>query len=402
MRAETKRILIITGEASGDLHGAYLAQALKALNPNVSILGVGGARMRAAGLRLLDGIAQLDVIGLIGPRALGALVRRVLALRRCLRREVFDLVVLIDQPGLNFHFARVAKRMGSRVVYYVAPQLWAWRPGRMKWMQRRVDHAVVILPFEEKLYRQAAVPCTFVGHPLLDEMAYTYDRGRLRSTYSLPPQGLVLGLLPGSRMGEIRALLPLMLGAVQNLAPGIGPLSIILAVAETVDRDEIKRLCDQAGVDVRQITGDPTGVMAASDLLFVASGTATLQAAIIGTPMVIVYKMPWMGYLIARLLSGTSAAMAARRLCWPDTPTMSCIGLPNLIAGRPFIAELIQTQATPERLAAEARRILNDDGYRENMRSEMAKVRSHLGAPGASRRAANVILNVLMSHEART
>jgi lipid-A-disaccharide synthase len=401
MRAETKRILIITGEASGDLHGAHLAQAIKALNPNVSILGVGGARMRAAGVRLLDGIAQLDVIGLIGPRALGVLARRVLALRRCLRREAFDLVVLIDQPGLNFHFARVAKRMGSRVVYYITPQLWAWRPGRMKWMQRRVDHAVVILPFEEELYRQAAVPCTFVGHPLMDDMAPSYDRDRIRAAYSLQRHERVLGLLPGSRKGEVRALLPLMLKAVQDLMRDSGPLSILLAVAETVDRDEIKCVCDEAGVDVRQITGDPTGVMAASDLLFVASGTATLQAAIIGTPMVIVYKMPWPGYLVARLLLGTSASRAVRHSCWPNMPTF-CIGLPNLIAGRPFIAELIQTQATPERLAAEARRILNDDGYRENMRSEMAKVRSHLGAPGASRRAANVILNVLMSHEGRT
>ena len=178
-------------------------------------------------------------------------------------------------------------------------------------------------------------------------------------------------------------------------------MSILLAVAETVDRDEIKCVCDKAGVDVRQITRDPTGVMAASDLLFVASGTATLQAAIIGTPMVIVYKMPWPGYLVARLLLGTSASRAVRHSCWPNMPTF-CIGLPNLIAGRPFIAELIQTQATPERLAAEARRILNDDGYRENMRSEMAKMRSRLGAPGASRRAADAILKVLMSQEART
>ena len=395
MGAETKRILIITGEASGDLHGAHLAQALTALDPSLSIWGVGGARMRAAGVRVLDGIAQLDVIGLIGPRAFGVLARRVLALRCCLRREAFDLVVLIDQPGLNFHFARIAKSIGSRVVYYIAPQLWAWRPGRMNWMRRRVDHALVILPFEEELYRQAAVPCTFVGHPLLDEMAPNYDRDRIRATYSLPPQGLVLGLLPGSRMGEIRALLPLMLGAVQKLAPAIGPSNIILAVAETVDRDEIKRLCDQAGVDVRQITGDPTGVMAASDLLFVASGTATLQAAIIGTPMVIVYKMPWMGYLIARLLSGTSAAMAARRICWPDTPTMACIGLPNLIAGRQFIPELIQEQATPTSLAEEAKRILGNASCRERMRAEMFRVRMLLGSPGASARAAAVVLEQL-------
>ena len=395
---KTKRILIITGEASGDLHGAHLAQALKDLDPRLSIVGVGGARMRAAGVHLLDGIPQVDIIGLVGPSALRVLASRVLALRRFLRREPLDLVVLIDQPGLNFHFARVAKEAGRRVVYYIAPQLWAWRPHRMKWMQRRVDHAVVILPFEEELYRQAGVPCTFVGHPLLDEMAPSYDRDRNRAAYSLQHHERVLGLLPGSRRGEVRALLPLMLKAAQDLGRDSGPLSIILAVAETVDRDEVKRICDEAGVDVRQITGDPNGVMSASDLLFVASGTATLQAAIIGTPMVIVYKMPWLGYLIARLLSGTSAARAVRRRCWPNMPTF-CIGLPNLIAGHPFIPELIQTQATPERLAAEARQILTDDSYRDNMRAEMARVRSRLGAPGASKRAASVILKVLTSQE---
>jgi lipid-A-disaccharide synthase len=398
---ETKRILIITGEASGDLHGAHLAQALQALDPSVSIVGVGGARMRAAGVQLLEGIPQVDVIGLIGPRALRVLASRVLALRRFLRREPLDLVVLIDQPGLNFHFARVAKRAGRRVVYYITPQLWAWRPRRMKWMQRRVDHAVVILPFEEELYRHAGVPCTFVGHPLMDDMAPSYDRDRIRAAYSLQRHERVLGLLPGSRKGEVRALLPLMLKAAQDLMRDNGPLSILLAVAETVDRDEIKRICDEAGVDVRQITGDPNGVMAASDLLFVASGTATLQAAIIGTPMVIVYKMPWPGYLVARLLLGTSASRAVRHSGWPDMPTF-CIGLPNLIAGRPFIAELIQTQATPERLAAEARRILKDDSYRENMRAEMARVRSRLGVPGASKRAASAILKVLTSPEGQS
>ena len=394
----TKRILIITGEASGDLHGAHLAQALRAADPTLSIRGVGGARMRAAGIHMLEGIPQLDVIGLIGPSAVRVLVGRILAIRRFLRREPVDLVVLIDQPGLNFHFARVAKRAGCRVVYYITPQLWAWRPGRMKWMQRRVDHAVVILPFEEKLYRQAGVACTFVGHPLLDEMAPMYDRDGIRAAYSLHPQERVLGLLPGSRMGEVRALLPLMLEAARTLNSDLGPFRIVLAVAETVDRDEIKLMCDRAGMDVRQVTGDPNEVMAVSDLLFVASGTATLQAAIIGTPMVIVYKMPWLGYLIARLLTGTSASVAARRVCWPNIPMFS-IGLPNLIAGRSFIPELIQTQATPERLAAEARRILKDDRYRNDMRAEMVRVRTLLGEPGASKRAAKTIIKLLGPEE---
>ena len=394
----TKRILIITGEASGDLHGAHLAQALREADPTLSIRGVGGARMRAAGIHMLEGIPQLDVIGLIGPSALRVLVGRILAIRWFLRREPVDLVVLIDQPGLNFHFARVAKRAGCRVVYYITPQLWAWRPGRMKWMQRRVDHAVVILPFEEKLYRQAGVACTFVGHPLLDEMAPTYDRDAIRAAYSLHPQERVLGLLPGSRMGEVRALLPLMLEASRALNSNLGPFRIVLAVAETVDRDEIKLMCDRAGMDVRQITGDPNEVMAASDLLFVASGTATLQAAIIGTPMVIVYKMPWLGYLIARLLTGTSASVAARQVCWPNIPMFS-IGLPNLIAGRSFIPELIQTHASPKRLAAEARRILEDDSYRNDMRAEMVRVRTLLGEPGASKRAAKTIIKLLGPEE---
>jgi lipid-A-disaccharide synthase len=395
-----RRILIITGEASGDLHGALLARALKTLDPTLSILGVGGARMRAAGIELLNGIPQLDVIGLIGPGAVRVLMARILAIRRFLRTESVDLVVLIDQPGLNFHFARVAKRAGCRVVYYITPQLWAWRPHRMQWMQRRVHHAIVILPFEEELYRRAGVPCTFVGHPLLDDMAASYDRGQIRAAYSLHPNECVLGLLPGSRMGEVRALLPLMLAAAHDLARDMAAFRVILAVAETVNRDEIKRTCDESGNDERQIDADPNGVMAASDLLFVASGTATLQAAIIGTPMIIVYKMPRLGYKIARVLTRTSASLAARRICWPNMPTIDCIGLPNLIAGRQFIPELIQTQATPEALAANARRVLNDEPFRQEMLAGMATVRARLGTPGASKRAAAVILNVLASHKA--
>ena len=398
---KTKRILIITGEASGDLHGAHLGQALKTLDPTLSILGVGGARMRAAGIQLLDGIPQLDVVGLIGPGAVRVLTARLLAIRRFLRAKSLDLVVLIDQPGLNFHFARTAKRAGCRVVYYITPQLWAWRPHRMQWMQRRVDHAIVILPFEEELYRQAGVPCTFVGHPLLDDIAASYDRVQIRTAYSLQPNERVLGLLPGSRVGEVRALLPLMLAAAKDLVPDMGAFRVILAVAETVDRDEIKRMCDESGIDVRQIIGDPNGVMAAADLLFVASGTATLQAAIIGTPMIIVYKMPRLGYKIARILTRTSATLAARRICWPDMPAMDCIGLPNLIAGRPFIPELIQAHATPEALAAHARRLLTDEPFRQDMVAGMATVRARLGTPGASKRAATVILNVLASRKAQ-
>jgi lipid-A-disaccharide synthase len=341
--------------------------------------------MRDANVQMLEGFRQLDLVGLIGPRALRAVIQRVVAIRRFLRHEDMDLVVLIDNPGMNFHFARIAKQAGHRVVYYVTPQLWAWRPRRMSWMQRRVDHAVVILPFEAQLYREAGVPCTFVGHPLLDEMATAYDRDRIRAAYGLTSEERVLGLLPGSRRGEVRALLPLMLKAVTMLERDIGPLRLILAVADTVNQDEVKQICEEAAVPVHLIAGDPNGVMAAADLLFIASGTATLQAALVGTPMVIVYKMPWISYLVARAL----------------VRGVRSIGLANLIAGRPFIPELIQRQATPEHLAAAGRRILQDHQYRDAMRAEMSRVKSLLGSPGASKRAATVILDVLERREAR-
>jgi lipid-A-disaccharide synthase len=339
--------------------------------------------MKAAGVQLILDTKQLDVIGLIGPRALRALASRVRVLDRVLRREALDLVVLIDHPGLNLHFARTAKRAGRRVVYYITPQIWAWRPRRMRLMQRRVDHALVILPFEEPLYRHAGVDCTFVGHPLLDDMAPSYDRDRIRATYGLPRDGPVLGLLPGSRQGEVEALLPVMLEGARLLERDRGPLRLILAVAETVDQDRLKRICEAAAVDVRLIRDDSNGVIAASDLLFAASGTATLQAAIIGTPMIIVYKMPWVSYLLAKLLVRVDS-----------------IGLANLIAGKPFIPELLQLRATPRRLAQEAAQILGNPHRREAMRDEMARVRSLVGPPGASKRAAAVVLEVL--NEARS
>jgi lipid-A-disaccharide synthase len=341
--------------------------------------------MQAAGVELIKDIPQINVMGCIGFRAVPHWLRRLARVTQVLRQEPVDVVVLIDQPGLNLYFARIAKRAGRRVVYYIMPQIWAWRPGRMKWIKRRVDHAIVILPFEEELYRRAGVPCTFVGHPLLDEVARSYDRNAVRDRYGIGADEWVLGLLPGSRRAEVESLLPVMLEAARRLHTE-APVRMILAVAETVDRHAIKSRCDQAGVDVRLIERDPNGVIAAADLLFVASGTATLQAALIGIPMVILYKAAPLVFFVARLLVRVRS-----------------IGLANLIADRPFIPELIQHNVTVDRLLTEARRIRDDRAYRESMRSQMVQVRSVLGEPGASRRAAQVILSLLrQDREVRT
>jgi lipid-A-disaccharide synthase len=331
--------------------------------------------MRAAGVELVSGVPQLDVMGLIGLSAIRAIVQRVRAIRRLLKAERWDLVVLIDNPGLNFHFARVAKAAGHRVLYYIAPQIWAWRPGRMTWIQRRVDHVVVILPFEARLYQQAGVRCTFVGHPLLDVVASQYDRDTLRARFGLRAAGRVIGLLPGSRTGEVRSLLPVMLEAAERLLRREPATQLILAQASTIDDGLLQSLLQGSTVPVTVVKEQASEVMAVSDLVLVASGTATLQAAVVGTPMVLLYRTTWLTYRLARLLV---------RVKW--------IGLVNLVAGRSVVPELIQGDATGQRTYEEAIRILEDRTTYDEMTRAFVQVKEQLGGPGASARAAEVVL----------
>ena len=370
------RILIVTGEASGDLHGAHLAKAIMALDPTTELVGIGGPSMRAAGVNLVPGVPQLDVMGLIGLSAIRAMLQRVCAIRRVLKAEAWDLVVLIDNPGLNFHFARVAKAAGRRVLYYIAPQLWAWRPGRMKWIQRRVDHVVVILPFEPELYHRAGVRCTFVGHPLLDMVAAHYDRAKLRREFGLSESARVVGLLPGSRVSEVEMLLPVLLKAAAQLVLAEPGTQFILAQASSIDDNLIQTLLRDSPVPVRVVHDRASEVMALSDVLLIASGTATLQAAVVGTPMVLLYKTSPLTYRLARWLI-----------------TVKWIGLVNLVGGRLIVPELVQEEATDERLCREVLHLLRDPSAYNDMKEGLRQVRQSLGEPGASSRAAQVVLS---------
>lgn len=372
------RILIVTGEASGDLHGANLATALKARRPDLELLGVGGSKMAEAGVQLMKGIERLDAMGLPGLAQLRQAFRTYRALVRFLRENRFDAVVFIDNPGLNLRLARAAKQAGHRVIYYIAPQIWAWHASRIHLIKRVVDLVLVILPFEEAIYRDAAVPCRFVGHPVLDAVAPAYDRSDLRRRFGVEPGARVVGLLPGSREREVRSLLPVMLEAASRLTrsglPG-GSLTFLLAQASSVPSGLIDELTAGAGVNVRVVRDQPHEVMAASDLLLAASGTATLQAAVIGTPTVLLYRTTWLTYRVARALV---------QVRW--------IGLANLVAGRSIMPELIQYDATPDRLAEEAGRLLSDEEANRAMKDAFKEVRAALGTPGASRRAAEAIL----------
>jgi lipid-A-disaccharide synthase len=370
------RILIVTGEASGDLHGANLAREVLSQDPSAQLVGIGGAGMKAAGVALIPGVPQLDVMGLIGLSAVRAIVQRVRAIRRVLRSEPWDLVVLIDNPALNLHFARVAKAAGQKVLYYIAPQIWAWRPRRIKWIQRRVNHVVVILPFEQEIYRRAGVRCTYVGHPVLDAVAPRYDRPALRRQFGLDQDAPVVGLLPGSRIAEVELHMPVLLKAAAAFLARNPKTQFILAQASSIKDALIRERLHGSSIPVTLVRDQASEVMAASDILWIASGTATLQAAAVGTPMVLLYKTTVPTYLLARWLI---------RVKW--------IGLVNLIAGRSVVPELIQNEATAERLLRETERLLNDRRAHDEMKESLQRVRDTLGEPGASMRAAKVVLD---------
>lgn len=369
------RILIIAGEASGDLHGAHLAKAITAQDASAQLVGIGGPGMRAAGVTMIPGVPQLDLVGLVGLSAVRAIIQRVLAVRRVLKAEPWDLVVFIDNPGLNMRLARMAKAAGRRVLYYIAPQIWAWRPGRMKWIQERVDHVVVILPFEPDLYRRAGVRCTFVGHPLLDSVAPDYDRNALRRQFNLEESAPVIGLFPGSRVAEVNMLLPVLLQTAAELVKRDPKTQFILAQASSIDDNLLHDLLRESPVPVLVVKDQASEAMAVSDLLLVASGTATLQAAVVGTPMILLYKTTLPTYWVARMWI---------RVKW--------IGLVNLVAGRTVVPELIQDEATVERLTKEACRLLNDRQAYDEMKNGLRQVRQSLGDPGASFRTAQVVL----------
>ena len=369
------RILIVTGEASGDLHGANLAKALRAKDPQVSLAGIGGAAMDAAGVQLVCKMGQFDVMGMVGPLVLVAIIRRFFFMRRLFRSERWDAVIFVDNPGLNLRYAYFAKGAGLRVFYYVAPQIWAWGAWRMYWIKKRVDQVLVILPFEKPLYDNAGMPCTFVGHPILDAVKESYDRTALRTRFGFSHDDRVIALLPGSRTHEVRSLLPILIEAAGKLVHREPRTKFILAQASTIQDNLLQPLLRQSSVPVTLVKEQASEVMAVSDVVLVASGTATLQAAVVGTPMVLIYRTSGFEFWIASFFL---------RVKW--------IGLVNLVAGRSVVPELLQDEATGERLYEEALRILNDPSAHAEMKQNLMQVRDALGVPGASARAAEVVL----------
>jgi lipid-A-disaccharide synthase len=369
------KIFIVTGETSGDIHGAHLALALQELHPAIELIGVGGSRMLAAGVSLLPNVDRVDAMGVPGIQQLMKGWKTLRTLSRYIQQERFDAIVLIDSPGLNLRLAKVAANTSQNIIYYIAPQVWAWGSRRLKLIRKVINHVLAILPFEEAYFQKAGIACTFVGHPLLDELKSSYDKAHERQRLGLEAEGMVLGLLPGSRAREVQDILPTLLKSVQQIRDRYPVLPVLLAQAHSLPDSVIHEILEHSGQQVQVVKGQPNEVMAASDLLLVTSGTATLQAALIGTPMVVVYRAPPLTYQIAK--------------CLVRIPYISLV---NILAGKEIVPELIQNRMTSDRIAQEALGILRDAARRDDMQHAFHTIRTSLGGPGASKRAAEFIL----------
>ncbi len=365
-----RRLVIVAGEASGDAHAARLVRALRELGP-VRVRAVAGPALRAAGAETIVPQEDLSVIGFSGILArLPALLRARRALLEEIDRFHPDLVVLVDYPGFNLRLGPELKRRGAHILYYVAPQVWAWHAERAAAMASWVDRLAVVFPFEEPLFQRAGVAATFVGHPLLDDLAPELDEEAFRAELGVAPGTRLVGLLPGSRRGELAAHGNVLLAVGRRLAEGRPDVQPVLALAAGLDP---RTLDPSALANLRVVRGRTHCVQAYAACCAVASGTATLETALFGTPHAIVYRVGWLNHAIASRVV-----------------KLSHIGLPNIVAGREVAPEFVQRAFRAEAVAATLARWLDDPAEAARQRSALAEVRERLGGPGASRRVAEL------------
>jgi lipid-A-disaccharide synthase len=379
------RLLLSCGEPSGDLYAGALTRELLALAPGLAVAGFGGPHLSAAGGRLVSDYRGSAVTGLTEPLTrLPKLLSTLRALVSLAKEERPDALVVIDFAEFNFALARRVRRLGIPVVYYISPQIWAWRSSRLKTIREIADRVLVIFPFEERLYREGGVPVEFVGHPLVDLARPSAPRQVFLPRLGLKVGAPTLALLPGSRANEVRRILPDLLAASRQIRDRVSDVQIVIARAPHLDDalfTAVER--DLAGAVV--VEGETDAVLASADVAVTASGTATVQAALHDTPMVIVYRLSPLTYRLGR------------RLVKVDT-----YGMVNLIAGERIVPELIQDDLKPDVVAAEVLSILGDASRTATIREGLARVRARLGGPGASRRAAEAILRVVHTRKGTT
>jgi lipid-A-disaccharide synthase len=374
------RIMMVAGEASGDLHGANLVRSLRRHIPDLSISGMGSSEMKKQGVEILYDAAKMGVVGLSEVLThLGDIRLAMRTLEEGLRSNRPDLLILIDYPDFNLILAGKAKKLGIPIFYYISPQVWAWRSGRVKKISKRVDRLAVILPFEQEFYKRHGMEVDFVGHPLMDWVRVSEPRDSFLRRHAIDPAATIIGLLPGSRRKEIASLLPVFLEAAKILAEEVEQPVFLLPLAPTLSQAELESHgLASSPLDIRVISDNRYDLMASCRAVMTASGTATLELAILGVPMAVCYRISPLTYFLGRRLIKVEFA-----------------SLVNLVAGRRVVPELLQDDASPKAISDALRPLLCESEKYEGVRLELAEVRDRLGGPGASERTAQIVLEML-------
>jgi lipid-A-disaccharide synthase len=375
-----KSIMILAGDASGDIYGANLVLAIKRLSSDIAFSGLGGPEMEKVGVRIMYQLSAVAVVGMteIIPR-MRYIIRALRELKTRLVVSPPDLLILIDYPGFNLNVAKRAHSLGIPVLYYIPPQVWAWWERRVRRIAKRVDRVAVILPFEKEFYWRHGLSVAYVGHPLLDTPLPERDKKNIKESLGIScGNSPILGLLPGSRTEEILRHMPIMIGAAEIISRSYPRLYCILPLAATVGEDVVKPYVKRAAIDIKITRVDTKELLKIVDLALIASGTATLEAAIMETPMVITYKVSALTYFIVRFLA-----------------KVSNIGLVNLVAGKTIVPELIQNKATAFGLAEEGLALLKNDRLRADMKEGLKLVKERLGQGGASDNAAHIACEMM-------
>ena len=379
MTGKSIRFLIVAGEASGDMHGSGLVRALKKYHPNCEFSGLGGEQMRREGVKTFYDIDRMGAVGVI--EVLGDLPHYYKVYRK-LSIEIgsgsYDAVILIDYPTLNLRLAKLCKKHSCPALFFISPQVWAWRKGRIKQIKRTVNKMFVIFPFEEVLLKKEGVDAEFMGHPFVETVKTSMSRDEAMSEFSLDSTRKIIGLMPGSRNSELKYLLDIMINSANEIKKNIKDCQFILPVANTLNTEDIKDRIKSNAVDIKIVEGKSYDVMNCCDFLIIASGSATLEAALLGCPMVIIYKLNWVTYWLARVLV-----------------KIKLYGLVNIVAGEEVVPELIQSKATVKNITKEVVTIMYDSERRDNLRSRLLKVRKSLGDPGVLDRVAESMIDFI-------
>ncbi|MFT5224961.1 MAG: lipid-A-disaccharide synthase [Polaribacter sp.] len=370
-------IMILAGEASGDAHAAEFIEHITKLRPDIRITGIGTTLMKKAGVDVFFDSASIAVVGLIEVlRHWGDIKKAMNLVKAALEETKPDLLILVDYPEFNLKMARHAKSLGIKVLFYISPQVWAWRPKRIHKIGRSIDHMAVLFKFEQAFYEKANIPVSFVGHPLVDKVKANVDAKQARVNLGLNHTDIIVGLFPGSRKSEIYRLLPLMLETAQLMRQTNPTLKFILPVASTLDYDAVDQQCEQSGVDIKLTRDDMYDLIPCCNAIVSCSGTVTLEIALLNAPMCLVYKVSWLTYqIMSRLV------------------TIPNIGLANIVADKCIVKELLQDDATPQTIATELFQLLEDESYRSQIISDLSKVRENLGAGGGAKKMARLALS---------